>query len=82
MPNARVALTQDDAFEFVSSDFTARLAITRVIHQIGGYSIEAIDGVRVFSIQLFSMLDLSNTERLVAVDWLCQQLDGLATTAA
>jgi len=77
---ARLALTQDDAFEFVSADFTTRLATTPVVTAVRGFSIEAMDEVRVFLIQLFQTSSLSNTERLVTAGWLCQQLDVLVDT--
>lgn len=78
---ARLALTQDDAFEFVSADFTSRLSTTPVIASIRGYSIEAMEEVRIFLIQLFQTPSLSNTERLVTVGWLCQQIDHLVATS-
>ncbi len=78
---ARLALTQDDAFEFVSADFTSRLATTPVIASTRGYSIEAMDEVRIFLIQLFQTAGLSNTERLVTVGWLCQQIDHLVASS-
>ncbi len=77
---ARLALTQDDAFSFVSADFTSRLATTPVITPVRGYSMEAMDEVRIFLIQLFQTPSLSNTERLVTTGWLCQQIDLLAAT--
>lgn len=79
---ARLALTQDDAFEFVSADFTTRLATTPVVTSVRGFSMEAMDEVRVFLVQLFQTPSLSNTERLVTVGWLCQQLDALVDTNA
>lgn len=78
---ARLALTQADAFEFVTSEFTTRLATTTVIEgAVWGFSMEALDEVHVFMIQLFQTPALSNTERLAAIGWLCQQLDALVTT--
>lgn len=77
---ARLALTQDDAFEFVSADFTSRLATTPVITSIRGFSVEAMDEVRIFLIQLFQTPSLTNTERLVTAGWLCQQIDHLVET--
>ena len=77
---ARLALTQEDAFEFVTADYTTRLATTPVVTGVRGYPIEAMDEVRVYLIQLFQTPGISNTERLVAVGWLCQQLDHLAAT--
>ena len=77
---ARLALTQDDAFEFVSADFTSRLATTPVLSPVMGYSLEAMDEVRVFLIQLFQTPSLSNTERLVTTGWICQQIDHMAQT--
>ncbi len=76
---ARLALTQADAFEFVSSEFTTRLATTTVIGPIRGYTMEAMDEVHIFLIQLFQTPELSNTERLAATGWLCQQLDALVS---
>ncbi len=75
---ARQALTFDDAFEFVSADFTSRLATTSVITPVRGFSVESMDEVRIFLIQLFQTPSLSNTERLVTAGWLCQQIDNLA----
>lgn len=75
---ARLALTQDDAFEFVSANYTSRLATTSVISSFRGYSIEAMDEIRIFLIQLFQTPSLSNTERLVTAGWLCQQIDQMA----
>ncbi len=77
---ARLALTQDDAFEFVSADFTTRLATTPVVTSVNRFSVDAMDEVRVFLIQLFQTHSLSNTERLVTVGWLCQQLDNLVSS--
>lgn len=74
---ARLALTQDNAFEFVTADFTTRLATTPVVAAVRGFSIDAMDEVRVFLVQLFQTPSLSNTERLVTVGWLCQQLDAM-----
>lgn len=76
---ARLALTQADAFEFGSSEFTTRLATTTVIGPIRGYTMEAMDEVHIFLIQLFQTPALSNTERLAATGWLCQQLDALVS---
>ena len=74
---ARLALTRDDAFEFVSAEFRSRLATTKVITPVNGFSMGAMTEVRVFIIQLFQTADLSNVERLVATGWLCQQLDAI-----
>lgn len=79
---ARLALTEDDAFKFVSADFTTRLATTTVVASVKGFPIEAMDEVRVFLVQLFQTPSLSNTERLVTVGWLCQQIDRLVDTNA
>lgn len=76
---ARLALTQDDAFAFSSGEFTTRLATTVVIEPVRGFTLEAMDDAHVFLIQLFQTPELSNTERLAAVGWVCQQLDSLAT---
>lgn len=78
---ARLALSQTDAFEFVTSEFTTRLATTTVIKgSIRGFNMEALDDVHIFLIQLFQTPALSNTERLATIGWLCQQLDALVAT--
>lgn len=79
---ARLALTQADAFEFVSAEFTTRLSTTTVIGPRCGFSMESMDEVHIFLIQLFQTPALSNTERLAIVGWLCQQLDDLVRTGA
>jgi lysine-N-methylase len=78
---ARLALTQADAFEFVTSEFTTRLATTAALNgPIRGFSLEALDEVHIFLIQLFQTPALSITERLATTGWLCQQLDALVTS--
>lgn len=78
---ARLALTQDDAFEFVTSEFTTRLSTTTVIGAgVRGFSMKALDDVHIFLIQLLQTPALSNTERLATIGWLCQQLDALVTS--
>lgn len=79
---ARLALTQEGAFDFVSAEFTARLATTTVLAPVNGYSIAAMDEVRIFLVQLFQTPTLSNTERLVTLGWLSQQIDNLVATNA
>lgn len=74
---ARLALTQDDAFAFSSADFTTRLATTAVIAPVRGLTMEAMDDTHIFLIQLFQTPELSNTERLAATGWVCQQIDNL-----
>lgn len=74
---ARLALTQTDAFEFVSAELTTRLSTTTVIGPLRGFSMESMDDVHIFLIQLFQTPMLSITERLTIVGWLCQQLDEL-----
>jgi lysine-N-methylase len=79
---ARLALTQRDAFDFVSADFTSRLATTPVVTPVRGFSMEAMNDVRIFLVQLFQTPSLTNTERLVMVGWLCQQTDQMVATQA
>jgi lysine-N-methylase len=74
---ARLALTQADAFQFVSAEFTTRWATTTVLNPRNGFSMESMNEIRIFFIQLFQTSALSNTERLVTIGWLCQQLDEL-----
>jgi lysine-N-methylase len=77
---ARLALTQDDAFEFVSTEFTTRQSTTSELASLHGFDTLAMDEVRVFCIQLFQTEELSNTDRLVLLGWLCSQLDELIAT--
>jgi lysine-N-methylase len=77
---ARLALTESDAFEFVVAEFTSRLATTPVIGALRGFSIDEMDEVRFFCVQIFQTASLSNTERLAALGWLCQQLDKLVSS--
>jgi lysine-N-methylase len=79
---ARLALTQGDAFDFVSADFTSRLATTPVVTPTRGFSMDAMNEVRIFLVQLFQTPSLTNPERLVLVGWLCQQIDQLVVTHA
>lgn len=76
---ARLALTQDDAFEFAVTEFTSRQDTTRELRpSLHGFDAIAMEETRVFCIQLFQTDALSNTERLVMLGWLCHQLDALA----
>lgn len=77
---ARLALTQEDAFEFVTAEFSTRQATTDIIPAAGGFDFFAMDEVRAFTIQLFQTPALSNVERLAVVGWLCSQLDELAAS--
>lgn len=79
---ARLALTQDDAFEFVSTEFTSRQSTTAELPSVHGFDVLAMDEVRVLCIQLLQTAGLSNTERLVFLGWLCSQLDDLAASNA
>jgi lysine-N-methylase len=79
---ARLALTQEDSFDFVSAEFTARLATTSVLAPVNGYSLAAMHEVHIFVVQLFQTPTLSNTERLVTLGWLSQQIDHLVATNA
>ena len=77
---ARLALTQEDAFEFTAAEFSVRqsaMAITQAIH---GFDFFAMGEVRAFAIQLFQTPTLSNVERLAVLGWLCSQLDELAAS--
>lgn len=77
---ARLALTQDDAFEFVSADFTTRQSTTTIHTMTHGFDLFVMDEVRALSIQLFQTDGLSNIERLAVLGWLCKQLDELAAS--
>lgn len=77
---ARLALTQEDAFEFVAAEFSTRQATTDILPTAGGFDFFAMDEVRAFTIQLFQTPALSNVERLAVLGWLCSQLDELAAS--
>jgi lysine-N-methylase len=77
---ARLALTSPDPFAFVSAEFTTRLATTAVVTPLRGFAVDAMDEVNIFVIQLFQTAELSNTEHLVLIGWLCRQLDALVDT--
>lgn len=74
---ARLALTQEDAFEFMTSEFTSRQATTSELASVHGFDPVAMDEVRVLCIQLFQTSELTNTDRLMLLGWLCSQLDEL-----
>jgi lysine-N-methylase len=77
---ARLALTQDNAFEFVGAEFTSRVATIQSATSTHGFAPLATEEVRAFCIQLFQTPDLSNTERLAVLGWLCSQLDMLVAS--
>ena len=72
---ARLALSSDDAFEFVSLELTVRKSDTAVVTPVLGLTLSAMEEARFFSIQLLQTTELSNTERMIALGWLCRQLD-------
>lgn len=74
---ARLALTQGDAFEFVSAPLTTRVDTTIVRHPVHGFDLLAMDEVRAFSVQLFQTEGVTNIERLAVLGWMCQQIDNL-----
>ena len=74
---ARLALTQDDAFEFVTSEFTSRQATTSELASVHGFDPITMEEVRVLCIQLFQTAELTNTDRMMLLGWLCSQLDEL-----
>lgn len=77
---ARLALTQDDAFEFVSTEAGTRPSATSTVAADRGFDLPAMDEVRALTIQLFQTEGLSNTERLAVLGWLCSQLDALVAS--
>lgn len=78
---ARLALTQDAAFEFSISEFTSRQDTTReLVPSLHGFDASAMEETRIFCIQLFQTDALSNTERLIMLGWLCHQLDALVAS--
>lgn len=77
---ARLALTQEDAFEFVAAEFSTRQATMAVTPAAHGFDFFAMGEVRAFVIQLFQTPALSNVERLAILGWLCSQLDELAAS--
>ena len=79
---ARLALTQHDAFEFVTAEFTSRQDTTSELASVHGFEAFVMDEVRVLCIQLFQTTELTNTDRLMLLGWLCSQLDELIATGA
>ncbi|MFZ3218492.1 MAG: flagellin lysine-N-methylase [Rhodoferax sp.] len=79
---ARLALTQEDAFEFTVAEFSTRQATMAVTPATHGFDFFAMDEVRAFIIQLFQTSALSNVERLAILGWLCSQLDELAASGS
>lgn len=79
---ARLALTQDDAFEFTAAEFTTRQTTMTVTQAVHGFDFFAMGEVRAFIIQLFQTPTLSNVERLAILGWLCSQLDELAASGS
>lgn len=78
---ARLALTQDDAFDFAITEFTSRQDTTRELRpSLHGFNATDMEETRIFCIQLFQTDALSNTERLVMLGWLCHQLDSLVAS--
>lgn len=77
---ARLALTQEDAFEFVSAEFTSRTSTVQSVPSTQGFGFFAVDEVRAFCIRIFQTAGLSNTERLAVLGWLCSQLDALVAS--
>lgn len=78
---ARLALTQENAFEFVTAEFSTRQATMATTPEAHGFDFFAMDEVRAFAIQLFQTPALSNVERLAVLGWLCSQLDALTASA-
>ena len=77
---ARLALTQDNAFEFVSAEFTSRVSTVQAVIATHGFDFLAFEEVRAFCIRIFQTASLSNTERLAVLGWLCSQLDALVAS--
>ena len=76
---ARLALTGDDSFEFVTAHLPVRITSIANLRAKSGFSMEAIDAIRTFAIQLFQTPELTNVDCLVALGWLCHQLDGASS---
>lgn len=78
---ARLALTRSDAFDFVETDMPFRVSAATSMRAVLGFSIEAMDAVRTFAIQLLQTQGLTNIESLAALGWLCHQIDALASSS-
>ena len=72
---ARLALTTEDPFRFVTTDVTTRPAVVGQLRSSATFSLDAMDQVRTFAVQLFQTPALSNIERLAALGWLSSQID-------
>ena len=79
---ARLALTSKDAFTFVTSEVSTRPTVISSLIPAKQLSVEAIEEVRTFAIQLFQTQGLVNIEKLAALGWLSSQLDALRANSA
>lgn len=74
---ARLALTMPDAFAFTAAQVPIRPSAAVAIAAVHGFAPESVDAARLFAVQLCQTEDLVLTEKLIALGWLCQQIDAL-----
>jgi len=74
---ARLALTSKDAFTFVTSEVSTRPTVISSLSPAEQLSVDTVEQVRTFAIQLFQTQGLLNIEKLAALGWLSSQLDAL-----
>lgn len=74
---ARLALTMPQAFVFTVARVPLRPNAAVAIAGVHGFAAESVSAARVFAVQLCQTEGLSLTEKLIALGWLCQQIDVL-----
>ena len=72
---ARLALLQDDAFDFVEGEVSIRAETLKVITEESGFSFEDMNEIRIFCFQLMCIEGLQTWEKLVVLGAFCRELD-------
>jgi lysine-N-methylase len=74
---ARLALTMDCAFEFVEQERFVRSGMFKPLLSQDGLSINEMEDVRIFAVQICQSPDLSLLQKWVALGWFSWRLDEL-----
>jgi lysine-N-methylase len=72
---ARLALTMQDGFEFIQQTRPVRGEYGLIKLPLDGVSIQDMDEVRIFSVQIVQSTDLSLLQKWVALGWVCLRVD-------
>lgn len=76
---ASLALTMPDAFAFTAAQVPIRPSAAVAIAVVHGFAPESVSAARLFAVQLCQTEDLGLNEKLIALGWLCQQIDTLVS---